>query len=63
MWKRPEECVFIGDNLKKDVEGSARFGMAGTWYHPGKGPSDGGSDYPVIRSFEDYLHSEGWERE
>lgn len=60
---RPEECVFIGDNLKKDVEGSARFGMAGTWYHPGKGPSDGGSDYPVIRSFEDYLHGEGWERE
>lgn len=60
---RPEECVFIGDNLKKDVAGSADFGMIGTWYHPGNGSSDRDSDYPIIKSFEDYLHSEGWERE
>lgn len=59
---RPEECVFIGDNLKKDVEGSAGFGMIGTWYHPGSGFSDGTSKYPTINSYEDYLREEGWEK-
>ncbi len=30
----PSECIFIGDNLKKDVAGSTAFGMVGTWYMP-----------------------------
>ena len=57
----PGECVFIGDNLRKDVAGSADFGMIGTWYHPGGGLSDRGADYPVITSYEEYLRKEGWE--
>ena len=32
----PEECVFIGDNPKKDVIGAAKCGLMGTWYHPEK---------------------------
>lgn len=60
---RPEECVFIGDNLKKDVAGSAGYGMIGTWYHPENRLSDRDSGYPMIESFEDYLREEGWERE
>ena len=31
---KPEECVFIGDNLKKDVIGSTECGLIGTWYNP-----------------------------
>lgn len=59
---RPEECVFIGDNLRKDVEGSADFGMVGTWYHPGSNFSDRVSKYPMINSYEDYLRGEEWEK-
>ncbi len=59
---KPEECVFIGDSLKKDVAGSTDFGMTGIWYHPGGGSSDKSSEYPVITSYEEYLQEEGWER-
>lgn len=31
---KPEECVFIGDSIKKDVEGAIRAGMHGVWYYP-----------------------------
>ena len=29
---RPEECAFIGDNVKKDIEGAWESGMKGIWY-------------------------------
>lgn len=32
----PEECVFIGDSLEKDVCGAEAFGLTGIWYCPGK---------------------------
>lgn len=47
----PEECVFIGDNLKKDVAGATDCGLKGVWYHPDK--DDTG--YPTITSFCDCL--------
>lgn len=31
---RPEECVFVGDNLKKDACGASACGMHGIWYNP-----------------------------
>ena len=31
---KPEECVFIGDSLKKDVQGAADAGLAAVWYDP-----------------------------
>lgn len=58
---KPEECVFIGDNLEHDVLGPMRCGMAGIWYRPKKGDSAADSskkdepDCPIITSFEDYL--------
>lgn len=56
---RPEECVFIGDSLKKDVLGSAACGLAGTWYHPeGKDPLVP-EDVPVLTSFYEKLQGEG----
>ena len=57
---KPEECVFIGDSLKKDVIGSTEFGMKGTWYCPEDAVSAG---YPVIRSFEDFMRGEEQERD
>lgn len=37
---KPEECVFIGDSLKKDVIGAAEYGMVGTWYCPRRNDND-----------------------
>jgi len=55
---RPEECVFIGDSLKKDVAGPAGCGLVGTWYNPGDKTSGQAAGYPMIKSFEDYLRGE-----
>ncbi len=55
----PGECVFIGDSLKKDVTGAAKYGMAGTWYNPKNREAEEAAGYPVITSFEEYLRGEG----
>lgn len=63
---KPEECVFIGDSLKKDVIGPTKCGLIGTLYRPkekavGAGQSDGGSQeevYPVVEAYEDNLWKE-----
>ena len=31
----PEECLFIGDNDKKDIAGALGVGMKAAWYRPG----------------------------
>ncbi len=31
---KAEECVFVGDSLKKDVMGAKNAGMCPVWYHP-----------------------------
>lgn len=54
----PAECVFIGDSLKKDVIGAAKFGFTGTWYNPKNKQTEEAAGYPVITSFEDYLRGE-----
>lgn len=66
---RPEECVFIGDSLKKDVIGPSKCGLKGTWYCPKakeNGEKQGGSvpqeeSCPVVRVYEDDLWKEGQE--
>lgn len=30
----PKECMFVGDNVKKDVRGALAAGMNAVWYHP-----------------------------
>ena len=52
---KPEECVFIGDSLEKDVEGPAKCGMLGTWYHPVGEIPEKAAAYPVVRSYDKYL--------
>lgn len=46
---RPDECVFIGDHLQKDVIGAAAGGLHSRWYRP-LGET---GDHPAIRSFTD----------
>lgn len=38
----PQECLFVGDNLKKDVLGATSAGLRGVWYCPAG--NDGRSD-------------------
>lgn len=55
---KPQECVFIGDSLKKDVIGSSKCGLVGTWYNPGKKESEEAAGYPMITSFDEYMPGE-----
>lgn len=53
MGCKPEECVFIGDNLRKDVEGASNCGLHGVWYRPYRKGGENDTGYPCIRSFEE----------
>ena len=57
---KPEECIFVGDNFKKDIVGSVSVGMHAIWYNPkGKAVPEGTGltekDYKEIRSYEELL--------
>ncbi len=49
---RAEECAFVGDSLKKDVEGASENGLKGIWYTKGE-EVQGESKYPLIRSYDE----------
>ena len=54
------ECIFVGDNFKKDIVGSVSVGMHAIWYNPkGKAVPEGTGltekDYKEIRSYEELL--------
>lgn len=54
MGCRPDECVFIGDSLKKDVKGAIAGGLHGVWYRPyRKGEAETDGTFPCIRSYEE----------
>ena len=45
-----EKCAFIGDNVKKDIEGAWENGLKGIWYTQEKERSED-RDFPTLRSF------------
>lgn len=47
---RAEECAFIGDNVKKDIEGAWENGLKGIWYTQEKEPVEK-RYFPILRSF------------
>ena len=47
---RAEECAFIGDNVKKDIEGAWKNGLKGIWYTQEKEVPEH-SGFPTLRSF------------
>ena len=57
----PEECAFIGDNLKKDVRGACDNGLYGIWYSQERIPEEK-SGFPTIVSFCDYLNLSDFQR-
>lgn len=52
-----EECAFIGDNIKKDVEGALQNGLHGIWYHKGQCKAESG--YTAVYSYADCLEKDG----
>lgn len=58
---RADECLFIGDSLKGDVQAPGESGMHALWYCPEEGPGENGSEnYGFIRSFEQCLEERFW---
>lgn len=53
----PEECLFVGDNLRKDVLGAMDVGMRAVWYNPEKkkaaGEEKNRTGYGEIRHFDE----------
>ena len=48
---RPEDCLFIGDSLKKDYHGALNAGMEAIWYCPERSKGEGS---PQIRTITHY---------
>jgi len=42
---RPDECLFIGDDHQKDVEGALQAGMQALWFTAQETPEEHISDY------------------
>lgn len=47
----PGQCLFIGDNLKKDIFGAIHAGMQALWYCP---DNEQRKEHPEIESFAHY---------
>ena len=43
----PEECAYVGDNLKNDVIGAEEAGLKGIWFDPKKEPLSEDAPLPV----------------
>lgn len=48
----PDECIFIGDNIKKDVTGALQNGLCGIWYNIKKCET---KKYSIIHSYKDCI--------
>lgn len=48
----PENCLFIGDSLKKDVLGARNAGMQALWYCPEDAKRDQHPEIPAIAHFD-----------
>lgn len=47
----PEECLFVGDSLKKDIFGSIHAGMQAMWFRP---TEEHRLEHPEIEAFDHY---------
>lgn len=50
----PQECVFIGDVIEKDVLGARNSGLHGVWYTKGKEVDKASLPFPAITSFREF---------
>ncbi len=49
---RPEECIFIGDSQKHDIEGALHAGMHAVWYSRGQGIEKNTANVPAIADYD-----------
>lgn len=47
----PEECLFIGDSVKKDVQGAQAVGMEALWFQPDRALAAQRPEVPSIQDF------------
>ena len=52
---RPEECVFVGDNLRKDALGALHAGMRAFWVEPGAAKRAERPEVPSVASLRELL--------
>ena len=55
MGVRPEQCVHVGDDLKKDVEGAGAAGFRAIWLVRGVGPPDRPRGVTTIESLKNLI--------
>lgn len=49
--KRPQECIYVGDNFKVDIVGSRNAGLEGIWLNrTGEKRNEEEADLSIIRS-------------
>ena len=41
------ECLYVGDNLKSDIQAAERAGLRAAWFAPEKEPLPDGAPLPV----------------
>ncbi len=51
----PEDCLFIGDNLRKDVLGAQNAGMEALWFAPSENQAAMYPEIPYIRHYSQLL--------
>lgn len=47
----PEECLFVGDNLEKDIFGAKEAGMQALWFAPSR---EQRAEHPELEEFDHY---------
>ncbi len=53
---QPEDALFVGDDLEKDVGGSQRAGLKGIWFNPNGMENDSDiKPYDEIHSLDELL--------
>lgn len=54
---KPEECIMIGDNLERDIQGALNAGLQAIWYNPNnKTETAKGVKYYTISKLEELLN-------
>lgn len=48
---KPEECIMIGDNLERDIQGALKAGLQAIWYNPNNKLQNG--QYKMITKIEE----------
>lgn len=52
---QPEECIMIGDNLERDIQGALNAGLQAIWYNPNN-KTEKGVKYYTISKLEELLN-------